>query len=619
MALPTLRTELWNGAAWVNAGPVIKSGKVNREGYRPELDQTRPGSLTFDVKNHDRSFDPDYSAGTHFAYLDSGCPIRLMATYAAVDYPVFTGIIDQLKQNYDAGDRWATATITAVDTMSLGAQRPLPSGLQEKIKVLAAGGAVHYLPLDEPPDQTLTVNPLDLDASYSGGWGGAAREPVTLTNTAAGGKRFQLATTVLVLPYPFVSDPITGNWSLGFHFQVPSFVGGTWYRNILQPNRVYDVASASGDIKLVLTNTGLLRISQCGNGGEAMNVVDAGVLNDGAPHQITFECTAGTGMVVYIDGQPTTSAASFGATRWKALSTFPHFIGGDSYDYYSSTYLVDSQAIAIGHYVQLPKLTVGPFLTLVGVTGTITYNVYWDLPGQRIQWCLDQAGIVANSIDPGTKLLRGVVGGDLPIDHIRAVAASDGGFFWVDQNGKANYLSPPSGAVVATFSDDGTAIGYTGLEPVRDASRKITAARAEIPGISSFPATVARYDNGDAPTRELSFRTLNLLTTDAQERCEALVTQLQNVGSQYPTLSFLPAKENAWVTALTLDLGQLVRIKRTPQGIGTGIDRICSIEGISHTFDEHMSRWVVTLSLGIPGPNGGFIFDVSQFDVGVWF
>src|ERR1044071_6000232 len=326
MAVPTLRVELWNGAAWVNAGEIVKTGEVNREGYRPELDQTRPGTATFTVKNADRSWDPDYSAGAHAAYLDSGCPIRLVIHYGVTDYNLFTGIIDQLKQGYDSGDRWAVARVTAVDPMSLAAQRPLPSGLSEKVKVLAAGGPVHYLPLDEPPDQTLTINPLDLAAAYSGGWGGAARAAVGLSNTAAGGKRFQLATTVLVLPYPFLSEAGTGNWSLGFYLQVPSFASGTWYRNILQPNRVYDVASASGDIKLVLTNTGLLRISQCGNGGEAMNVIDAGVLNDGAPHHITFECAAGVGMTVYIDGQPTTSAASFGATRWKALSTFPHFI-----------------------------------------------------------------------------------------------------------------------------------------------------------------------------------------------------------------------------------------------------------------------------------------------------
>ena len=618
MAVPTLRVELWNGAAWVNAGEIVKTGEVNREGYRPELDQTRPGTATFTVKNADRSWDPDYSAGAHAAYLDSGCPIRLVIHYGVTDYNLFTGIIDQLKQGYDSGDRWAIARVTAVDPMSLAAQRPLPSGLSEKVKVLAAGGPVHYLPLDEPPDQTLTINPLDLAAAYSGGWGGAAREPVVLSNTAAGGKRFQLATTVLVLPYPFLSEAGTGNWSLGFYLQVPSFASGTWYRNILQPNRVYDVASASGDIKLVLTNTGLLRISQCGNGGEAMNVIDAGVLNDGAPHHITFECAAGVGMTVYIDGQPTTSAASFGATRWKALSTFPHFIGGDSFDYFSSTYLVDTQSIAIGHIVQIPKLNVGPQLTLVGVTGTITFNVYWDLPGQRIQWALDKAGIVAGTINMGTKLLRGVVGGDLPIDHIRAVAASDGGFFWVDPNGQANYLSPPSGAVVATFADDGSGIGYKGLEPVRDASRKITAARAEIPGIT-FPATVARYDNGGVPTRELSFRTLNLQVTDAIERCQALVARLEHVGSQYPTLSFMPHRGNNWVAALTLDLGQLVRVKRTPQGIGTGIDRICTIEGIRHTFDEHMSRFTTTLSLGVPGPNGGFILDVSLLDVGVLF
>lgn len=605
MANPTLRMELKNGAAWVNAGNVVKQLAIGREGYRPELAESRPGDTTIVVQNDTRLFDPDHVAGTHFGYLDAGCPVRVIATWLAVDYTLFTGYIDRISQGYDSGNRWAIATITAVDDMSKAAQSLLPSGYFAEVQRADAGAT--YLPLDEPTEQTYPVNPFALNDAFSGQWVGSTRQDAELMPSATGGKRFSFVKNALIVP-PFRTQ--ASGWHLSFWYQFGKLPGGTWTRRILQPGIPWNQNDASGNVLMVISDTGAISFDQAGTAGAAHYVFPAysGVGADGAQHFLVIEGVPGIGINFFLDGQILTPVVTSGATNTKELSANAHYFAGDQN-------VIDELEMSLGHIVSARGTGYNDRLTFVGITGTInTTPTFWDKPGQRIAWCLAQAGITAGTIDEGAAQLTGVRGKESPIEHIRNVAASDGGFFWIDRAGLGQYRSPISGAVVAAFSDAVGGIRYQGLEPVRDGSRRVTAARAKWRGI-----IIARYDSGLPSPREVEFESLNLQPSEAYSRCVAIVLSLQAVGSQYPSLSFMPARGVNWVTAFGLDLGQLASITRTPEHVGAATFRVCAIEGIKFALEAHMSKLVVSLALGVPGPQNGFILDVSLLDTGVLF
>ncbi len=620
--MAALRVELSNdGAAWVSAGQVVRSGDVNREGFRPELDEIRPGTMTLTVSNQTRAWDPEYAASPLAGYLDAGDYIRLIYNVGGVDYTVFTGVIDRLSQQYDPGNHDATAVVEAVDATESLAQRPLPSGFENVVDYVSDLYSVTpiYLPLNEPTEVLYTSNPFQLSA-FSGVWAGTPIQSTDVMPSAPGGKQFALCTAGIFMP-PFTATA-GGDWSLSFWISVPKLNTGAWVRRLLQPARIMTGAESSGDVVLTLDSSGGMVLYQSGSAGFG-TVFQFGlgpsgnwVLADGRPHHIAIEVDAGVGITVYVDGAQNTPTVSTNPTRWKAISSFTHYWGGDYLNYQfgvPGTVLVDDQSIALGHIVQMSGGNLfSPRLAVTGYTGSINDDsAYWDTPGERVEWVLDKAGVTAGTINTTTTLLRGVRGGDLPIDHLRRVAASDGGMFWIDADGEGQYRSPLSGGLAAEFKDDVPGLGYSGSDPVRDRSRRITAARATVEGTA-----VARYDTGRTPIREAEFEVLNLIPTDAYARCVAVVDERKDIGSVYPSLTFQPARDNRWSTALTLDLSQWVRVKRTPVGIGPAINVAARIEGIRHSFGDHPSTWTTTLSLGIPTTTDFFILDSSLLNTG---
>ena len=471
-----------------------------------------------------------------------------------------------------------------------------------------------YLALNEDAGAAYTTNPLN-PSIFGGVWAGTARESLDLAPSTSGGKKFTISTAGLILP-TFISDPVSGDWHLSFWIQLYDvgtsvFDPDPWTRQILSPNRPWSGATATGDIAVRVNSLGTLQLYQDGTGGSASAWTSLG--SDGAPHHVAYDCDAGTGMTITVDGRAMSGGEilDITPTRWKALSTFLHYFGGDSYDLTNLDTTIDSEAVGIGHYTQLAGRGYGSALHLASRFGSVTEGATWDTPTQRIAWALAQAGVTAGTIDATSTMLRGVRGSDLPAEHIRKVAASDGGFFWIDSDGLGRYRSPLSGGIDAEFKDDAVGLGYQGIEPVRDRSRRITAARATV---ETTP--IAGYDTGRTPLRELEFEVLNLLPLDAYARCVAVVDERKDVGTVYPALSFQPDRDNRWVTALTLDLGQWVRVKRTPLHITPAINVATRVEGIRHSCGQHLSTWTTTLSLGVPTTTEFFLLDTSLLGTG---
>jgi hypothetical protein len=85
-----------------------------------------PGSCTIVLNDGDRRFDPDNLAGPYVVagqtLLMPMVRVRVVATWAGIDYPLFYGLADDWVTDYD-GPFWSTCTLTATDAFkSFGAE-----------------------------------------------------------------------------------------------------------------------------------------------------------------------------------------------------------------------------------------------------------------------------------------------------------------------------------------------------------------------------------------------------------------------------------------------------------------------------------------------------------------
>jgi hypothetical protein len=85
-----------------------------------------PGSCSIVLNDGDRRFDPDNLAGPYVVagqtLLMPMVRVRIVATWAGIDYPLFYGLADDWVTDYD-GPFWSTCTLTAADAFkSFGAE-----------------------------------------------------------------------------------------------------------------------------------------------------------------------------------------------------------------------------------------------------------------------------------------------------------------------------------------------------------------------------------------------------------------------------------------------------------------------------------------------------------------
>ena len=93
--MPALTIEFYLNGSWVDVTQYVRSGST-RIGRRDELDTFQPGSITLEVDNRDRRFDPLNTAGPYYGYLLPGpaVKVRVRATWSAITYDIFNGYID---------------------------------------------------------------------------------------------------------------------------------------------------------------------------------------------------------------------------------------------------------------------------------------------------------------------------------------------------------------------------------------------------------------------------------------------------------------------------------------------------------------------------------------------
>lgn len=239
--------------------------------------------------------------------------------------------------------------------------------------------------------------------------------------------------------------------------------------------------------------------------------------------------------------------------------------------------------------------------TLTGGTATS------QLPGARITAILDSSDVLWPTadrlIDTGTVLL----GADVQavdanvLNYLQTIETTESGRLFIDKSGRLVFKDAdgvtPVGASAIDLADDGTGIKYTGMQVVYGSELLYN---QTVIG-SVIPSAGTAIANGTASQGLYGIQTytrtdlLMANSADVDALATHLVTQYQNPEFRFEavTIDLGQISEVEANQVLGMEIGQLCRVKFTPNNIAPAILKYAEVISIAHTAD--INRHSVTL------------------------
>ena len=239
--------------------------------------------------------------------------------------------------------------------------------------------------------------------------------------------------------------------------------------------------------------------------------------------------------------------------------------------------------------------------TLTGGTATS------QLPGARITSILNSSDVLWPTadriIDTGTVLL----GADVQavdanvLNYLQTIETTEGGRLYIDKSGNIVFDDAsgviPVGSSAIDLADDGTGIKYTGMQVVYGSELLYN---QTVIG-SVIPSAGTAVANGTASQALYGIQTYtrtDLLMQDSSAvdaLALKLITQYQNPEFRFEavTIDLGQISEAQANQVLGMEIGQLCRVKFTPNNIAPAIQKYAEVISIAHTAD--INRHTVTL------------------------
>lgn len=214
--------------------------------------------------------------------------------------------------------------------------------------------------------------------------------------------------------------------------------------------------------------------------------------------------------------------------------------------------------------------------------------------GQRINTVLSSADVnwpaESRDIETGqTDLGADVIAEDTnALDYLRKVAASEPGSLFIDAEGNLVFQdrNPRSSNNYITFADDGSGISYQSLKVVYGSEllyNEIVLGNVfGVTATSTDAASVAQYGI-------LNYTSTDLLTSDSGQLVNIAVLLASKYSTpeyRFESLEVILDKFNATTQRqlLALDMGDIVQIKFTPNGIAPAITKFAEVIRVDHAI-----------------------------------
>jgi len=225
-----------------------------------------------------------------------------------------------------------------------------------------------------------------------------------------------------------------------------------------------------------------------------------------------------------------------------------------------------------------------------------------QLSGERVGAVLDMVSVdwtKSRDIDVGASTLGADVFDGNALDYLNKVATSEAGDVFIGKAGDLRFrgrldATPTSGSLI-TFADDGTGIPYTSVNVNYGTELLVnTATVTSDAGTATALHQASRTNFGvtetDSATLVSTVAQLQNLADFTVQKFSEPEYRIQSVGMNVDTLS-APDK----VTVLGLELGDVVLLKFTPNGVGDPIAQYGQVIKLDSTISA--SRHDVTIGL----------------------
>lgn len=215
-----------------------------------------------------------------------------------------------------------------------------------------------------------------------------------------------------------------------------------------------------------------------------------------------------------------------------------------------------------------------------------------QLPGERINTVLDDPNVDwpddKRSIELGTITLGAdVVEADASaLDYLRTVAKSETGDLFISKDGSIVFRdrSLSTDPNFVTFADDGTGIGYQQMQVVYGSEllyNEVSLTNyAQVTATASDSASIAQY--GVLSLAETGLLVQN--TSDLVNLSVTLASKYSNPEYRFESVTLIMDKYDSTTQQRLLDLeiGDVVNVKFTPNGIPPAITKFAQIIRIDH-------------------------------------
>ena len=230
-----------------------------------------------------------------------------------------------------------------------------------------------------------------------------------------------------------------------------------------------------------------------------------------------------------------------------------------------------------------------------------------QLSGARVSAILDRPEVnwpaSTRTIETGLTTLQDDVvdQGTNVLDYLQTVTQSEPGFIFIGKDGNFNFQQRTqdiSSSAVKTFADDGSGIPFNNLQVVYGSEQLYN--RVTVTRVNGTAQTVEDIDSQNQygiSTLELDNLLLNS-DTDSNNLASYLLSKYAEPEYRFEALEIelarLSTAEQNQV--LSLELTDVIRVKFTPNGIGSSIDKYALITGIQHQSNSVSYRVTIGLS-----------------------
>ena len=260
--------------------------------------------------------------------------------------------------------------------------------------------------------------------------------------------------------------------------------------------------------------------------------------------------------------------------------------------------------------------------TLLATQALSAHTATSQLTGARVNAVLDRSEVdwpeTLRTVETGlTTLQNDVVDlGTNVLDYLQTVALSEPGFIFIGKDGYFNFQQRTqdiSSTAVKTFADDGTGISFNTLQVIYGSEQLYNRITITSPNLTPKTAN----DTDSQNQYGISTLEQNLLLNsddDAQDLADYLLSRYSEPEYRFEALeielaNLSTAQQNE---VLSLELTDIVRVKFTPNGIGSAIDKYAQITGIQHRTNSISHRVTIGLSTL---DYANFVLDDSIFGV----